>query len=122
MTTAEVSIAESATSSNVRLYWQIVVKSASGEPAPGAEVKVNLVGDGSLAPQFDSKEVSRVTEEDGTANVTWYRRNIWGRGVKATLTVSAPEESQSVALEAMSEAPAELIGPRTEWTPQRRRW
>src|SRR6266498_3964257 len=108
MTTAEVSIAESATSSNVRLYWQIVVKSASGEPAPGAEVKVNLVGDGSLAPQFDSKEVSRVTEEDGTANVTWYRRNIWGRGVKATLSVSAPEESQSVALEAMSEPPAEM--------------
>ena len=122
MSTTEVSIAESATSSNARLYWQIALKSASGEPAPGVEIKITLAGDGSLAPQFDSKEVFRLTEEDGTANVTWYRRNIWGRSVKATLTVSRPVEGQSVALEAMSEAPAEMIGPRTEWTPQRRRW
>lgn len=122
MSSAEVSIEESATSSNARLYWQIALKSASGEPMGGVEVKVTLVGDGSLAPQFDSKEVFRITEEDGTANVTWYRRNIWGRGVRATLTVSAPEEGQSMALEAMSDAPAEMVGPRTEWTPQRRRW
>jgi len=122
MSTAEVSIAESATSSNARLYWRIALKTASGEPAPGVEFKITLVGDGSLAPQFDSKEVFRTTEDDGTANVTWYRRNIWGRGVKAALTVSSPENGQSLALEAMSEAPSEMVGPRTEWTPQRRRW
>jgi hypothetical protein len=121
MSSAEVTIAEAAASPNARLYWRIVLKSASGEPAAGVELKASLVGDGSLAPQFDSKEVVRTTDEDGMAHVTWYRRNIWGRPVKATLSVTAPDEG-SVTLEAMSEPPADMQGPRTGWTLQRRRW
>ncbi len=122
MSTAEVSIAEPTTSTRVRLYWQITLKSASGQPVADAEMKIGLAGDGSLAPQFDSKEVVRRTDADGVTHVTWYRRNIWTRTAKATMTAIPAEDGQTVDIEELSEAPAEMVGPKMEWTPQRRRW
>ena len=118
----EVAIAEPMQSTRVRIYWQITLKSASGEPVADTELRVTLVGDGSLAPQFDSKEVVRRTDENGVCNVTWFRRNIWTRMAKATMTIVPPDESLSAELEELAEAPQEMVGPKMEWTPQRRRW
>src|SRR4051794_7111307 len=94
--TTEVAIEEPMTSTRVRIYWQIALKTASGEPAADTDLRVNLTGDGSLAPQFDSKEVARHTDENGVAHVTWYRRNIWTRTAKAKMVVLPADESLAV--------------------------
>ncbi|HLF77369.1 MAG TPA: hypothetical protein VJB57_07735 [Dehalococcoidia bacterium] len=122
MSNASVEIAEPMVSNTVRRYYDVAVKSASGEPVAGEALKVTLQGDGSLYPTFDSKEIARQTDEDGVAHVTWYRRNIWGRNVKCTLTVEASSADVSVALEQREEPPPEETGPRMSWTPTRRRF
>ena len=104
-------------SSNVaRMYFRIAARNADGSPLAGVEVRVTLEGDGSLQPNFDSKSVVRTTSDDGNAEVTWYRRNIFTRDLKATLTVTSPDTNSTVAIEE-TEARAEL---KTGWTPSRR--
>jgi hypothetical protein len=122
MSSESVAIAEPVVTNTSRLYYEISLRSATGEPVSDQELKVALAGDGSLAPGFDSKEIVRRTGEDGVAHVTWYRRNIWGRAVKATLTVSAASEDAQLRIEQRDEPPPEETGPRTGWTLQRRRF
>jgi hypothetical protein len=108
-------------SSNVgRMYFRISARQADGSPLTGVELRITLEGDGSFQPNFDnfdSKSVARVTDAEGGAEVTWYRRNIFSRDVKATLTVTSPDQNSTVAVEE-TEAPAEL---KTGWTPRQRR-
>ena len=122
MSNANDSIAEPMTSSVVRRYYDVIVKSPTGQPLAGAALKVTLQGDGSLAPGFDSKEIARQTDEGGVAHVTWFRRNIWGRNVKATLSAEVEGAEALIVLEQRDEAPPEEAGPRTTWTPSRRKY
>jgi hypothetical protein len=108
-------------SNAVRRYYDVIVKSASGEAVAGEALKVTLVGDGSLAPGFDSKEIARQTDEDGVAHVTWFRRNIWSRNVKCTLSIEASSDA-TISFEQRDEAPPEETGPRMSWTPSRRKF
>ena len=71
MSSASVSIEELPSSTNSRLYFGIVLKSASGEPVKGVELRVKLDGGGSLSPAFSSKEVARETDERGTTITLW---------------------------------------------------
>jgi hypothetical protein len=104
-------------SSNVaRMYFRIAARKADGSPLTGVELRVTLEGDGSLQPNFDSKSVVRVPDADGIAEVTWYRRSIFGRDIKGTLTVTSPDTNSTVVL-TETEAPVEL---KTGWTPSRR--
>jgi len=104
-------------SSNVaRMYFRIAVRKSDGSPLTGVELRLTLEGDGSFQPNFDSKSVVRVPDAEGNAEVTWYRRNIFSRDIKATLTVTSPDQSSTVVLEE-TEAPAEV---KTEWTPKKR--
>jgi hypothetical protein len=118
MPNASVSIAEPKTSQASHLNYRFVLRDAKGETIAGEEVSVTLEGDGSLAPGFSSKEIRRETGADGSAIVTWYRSGIWGRGVKASLTVLAPRPDCSVSLEAAGETSAEA-GSWISWTPSR---
>jgi hypothetical protein len=98
------------------MYFRIAARKADGSPLTGVELRVTLEGDGSLQPNFDSKSVVRVPDAEGNAEVTWYRRSIFGRNIKGTLTVTSPDANSNLVLEE-TEAPAEV---RTEWSPRKR--
>jgi hypothetical protein len=95
-------------SSNLsRMHFRITARKADGSPLTGVELRLSLEGDGSFQPNFDSKSVIRVPDADGTAEVTWYRRSIFGRDIKGTLTVTSPDAGSSVAIEQI-EAPSRV--------------
>ena len=116
MSTASTQIFTDKSSNVGRMYFRIAARKADGSPLTGVELRVTLEGDGSLQPNFDSKSVVRVPDAEGNAEVTWYRRSIFGRDIKGTLTVTSPDTNSTVAIEE-TEAPAEL---KTGWTPSRR--
>jgi hypothetical protein len=94
-----------------RLHFKASV-TRSGQPAPAEEVKVILVGDGSLQPGHDAKQLVRESDASGVASVTWYRRSIFGRDIKATLTVESSHSDCAVTLEPVEAPPAFNTG----WT------
>jgi len=98
MTSASILINEAANSPVARLHYSLELRGPSGEPLVGKEIVVGLEGSGSLSPAFDSKQVKRETDASGSARVTWYRRAIYGRDLKATLSASSDAEG-SIALE-----------------------
>jgi hypothetical protein len=116
MSTASTQIFTDKSSNVGRMYFRISVRNTDGSPLAGVELRVTLEGDGSLQPNFDSKSVVRTTGDDGNAEVTWYRRNIFSRNIKATLTVTSADQSSTVVLEE-TEAPSEV---KTAWTPKKR--
>jgi hypothetical protein len=87
-----------------RLHYKATV-TRSGQPASG-EIRVVLEGDGSLQPGHSAKELVRETDASGAALITWYRRSIFGRDIKATLTVIAPDDCSTRVEE--TEAPSNL--------------
>ena len=118
MSSASVFISEPANSATARLTYQLVVKRPDGAPLTGEEVVVSLEGDGSLQSGFSSKEVKRTTDEDGIERVSWYRRGIYGRPVKATLSVSSTSPDSAVTLERVEDESTE--GNWISWAPRRR--
>ena len=103
--------------SNVgRKYYRITSRKTDGSPLTGVELRLTLEGDGSFQPNFDSKSVIRTTDDGGNAEVTWYRRNIFTRDIKATLNVTSPDQNSTVVLEE-TEAPSEV---KMSWTPKKR--
>jgi hypothetical protein len=93
------SIYEPADSAVTRYGFKLTLRGADGQPVPGQDLTVTLVGDGSLAPGFSAKEVKRETDAQGSAVVTWYRRSIFGRDVKATLSIEVPRPDWTLTLE-----------------------
>ena len=113
MASASVSILEPEKSSTSRHVYRLLLRDGRGEPLAGEEVVVTLQGDGSLAPGFSSKEVRREMDESGAALVTWYRRGIYGRDIKAALSAMAAPSGASISFERLSdEEVAALDGPR----------
>jgi hypothetical protein len=91
-TTATVSILEVPSSQISRHFYKVAVKNGAGEAVNGAEVVINLSGDGSFAPNFRSDEIRRVTEAEGESGVfTWYRSGIYLRNCRSTITATAPD-------------------------------
>ena len=117
MPSAELPIAESKMSNVGQLHLEARLTTASGEPIAGQDVTFALEGDGSLTATHSVKEMRRETDANGVAKATWYRRGIFGRDVKASLSAKSPSDDQQIALRALS--PDEVVtGPRTGWTPQ----
>jgi len=101
-----------------QLHFELKLTFSSGEPIAGEDVRVNLDGDGSLAPRFSAKEVVRETGADGAARVTWHRAGIFGRDARATLTVTCDRADTVLTLQAL--APDQVVtGPRTSWVTER---
>lgn len=120
MSAASYSIFAENGSNTVRMNFRFEVTGPDGSPVVGEECTVRLEGDGSLAPRHDSKQVYRTTNSEGAAEVVWYRRGIYGRDVKATLTVESPVEGSSVKVETTTPAPEVRIS-RILTSPLRRR-
>jgi hypothetical protein len=117
MPATSVSIFEPKTSTTVRLTYQVSLRDADGKPVAG-EVVLKLEGDGSLSPAYSSKEIKRELDDSGTASLTWYRRGIYHRDVKATLSVEPPQADQTVMLELDPEGSANEV-PWVSWVPNR---
>ncbi len=94
-----VEIAESATGGAGRHTYVAILRDRDGNVVAGKDVLFALQGDGSLAPGFSSQQIRRETDESGTTRITWYRRSIYGRAVKARLSVSSVEPGCSVSVE-----------------------
>jgi hypothetical protein len=107
MSTASIPIFTDKSSNLGRMYFRIAPRTADGSPLAGVELRITLEGDGSFQPNFDSKSLIRVPDADGNAEVTWYRRSIFGRDIKATLTVTSPDPSSTVTLQQI-EAPTKV--------------
>ena len=93
-------------SNTVRLSFKLIARKPDGSPLIGEECTITLEGDGSLAPRHDSKRILRTTNSDGAAEVTWYRRGIYGRDVHATLSVECPVADSALTIEANAPASA----------------
>lgn len=106
MFSVSVPIFVQATDATSRLYYKATL-TRGGQPVANEEVTVSLEGDGSLQPGHDAKSIIRETDASGVVPVTWYRRSIFGRDVKATLTVATPHADCSLTLEP-TEAPETL--------------
>lgn len=87
-TTATVTIEEPVTSTVDRHIYKMVLRDDAGQPVSGAEITVSMTGSGGFATNFHSDEIKRTTDESGEAEFTWFRRGIFTRGVKATVTAS----------------------------------
>jgi hypothetical protein len=118
MSTASVTIAEERTSPVGQITWQLMVVDAGDAPLAGAEVVVSLEGDGSLASGFSSKQIKREIDAEGHARVTWYRRSIYGRDVKATLSVASDRDDAKIDLLQLTPEQASQ-GAWISWAPRR---
>ena len=105
---ASMTIAEVASSTVSKLIYKIVLRLSAGEPVAAEDVILTIEGDGSFAPNFHSHEVKRETDAAGEARVTWYRRSVYLRNVKAILTATATQPDRSVTLEVTDETPPDV--------------
>jgi hypothetical protein len=80
------------------MYFRITAHNADGTPLTGVELRVTLEGYGSFQHNFDSKSVVREPNPDGVADVTWYRRSIFGRDIHGTITVTTPQAGATVSI------------------------
>ena len=117
MSSASISISEPANSSVARITYEIALKTAGGDPIEGEEVTVTLEGDGSLQTGFSSKQVLRTTDADGVERVSWFRRGIYGRNVKATLTVTSTRDGATLSLAQVPDNSSESSW--ISWAPRR---
>src|SRR5438309_4208119 len=95
----EIQIFEPAGGGAGRHTYVASVKKENGEPLAGVDVKIAMRGDGSLAPAMSSAEIYRETDAAGKARFTWYRRSIFSRDVKATLSLSVAAADASLSFE-----------------------
>jgi hypothetical protein len=106
MSTASIPVFTEASSNLSRMYFRISARKADGSPLTGVELRVTLEGDGSFQHNFDSKSVIREPNAEGRADVTWYRRSIFGRDIHGTITVTAPHDGATLSIEQVPAASA----------------
>ena len=107
MSNASIPVFTDKSSNLSRMYFRIAARKPDGSPVTGVELRVTLEGDGSFQPNFDSKSVVRVPDAEGNADVTWYRRSIFGRDIKGMITVTSPDATSTVTVEQV-ESPARV--------------
>ena len=91
MSSISASISVEPSAPTVRLTYRATLKQSDGSPFAGHEVTFTLDGDGSLQPRHHAKSLIRETDANGAAEVTWFRRTIFGRHLNATLSVEVPD-------------------------------
>ena len=97
--TVSIDITEPRSSNVARRSFAIHIKNADGSPAPGGGIEVALDGPGSLAYAFSAKDQRREADANGTVKIDWYRKGIFDRDIKATITVAATAPDAAVSYE-----------------------
>lgn len=69
-----------------RFDYTVTLRDASGQPLAGKDVVISCEGDGSLQPGHNAKELVRETNAEGQVTFQWFRRGIFGRDVRATVS------------------------------------
>jgi hypothetical protein len=69
-----------------RFDYKVTLKDAGGQPLAGKDVVLAVDGDGSLQQGFNAKQIVRETNANGEIAFSWFRRSIFGRDVKATVS------------------------------------
>jgi hypothetical protein len=69
-----------------RFNYKLTLRDASGAVLAGKDVVLSVEGDGSLQPGHDAKTMTRETNAQGEIVFAWFRRSIFGRDVKATVS------------------------------------
>ena len=91
-----IEIVEAKNSNVARRAFALRVSKADGSPAAGATVEIQLDGPGSLSYAFSAKDQRREADAEGTLKIDWFRRGIYDRDIKATITAKASIEGASV--------------------------
>lgn len=107
-TTASVQIDEPVSSSVSKHVYKIILKDEAGQPVSGEEVSISMTGSGGFEMSFASDAIKRTTDDAGEATFTWYRRGIFTRGVKATVTAEAGRAGTILSLERVTELPPDV--------------
>lgn len=94
-----IEIVEAKTSNVARRAFAVRVTKPDGSPAAGATLSIELNGPGSLAYAFSAKDQRREADANGTIKIDWYRKGIFDRDIKGTITVTARLEDADVAFE-----------------------
>lgn len=118
MPSASVSIFEERTSAVGQITYDVRITGPRGEPLAGAELAISLDGSGSLASGFSSKDIKREVDANGVTRVTWYRRSIYDRDVKATMTVTSERTDASIEIITLTPEQASQ-GSWISWAPRR---
>ena len=101
MTESKVSIeiVEAKSSNVARRGFAIQVRNADGSPAAGALIEVTLDGPGSLAYAFSAKDQRREADANGVVKIDWYRKGIFDRDIKATISIATSVEGAGLSYE-----------------------
>jgi hypothetical protein len=94
-----IEIVEAKSSNVARRCFAVRVSKADGSPAAGTTVSIALEGPGSLAYAFSAKEQRRETDANGAIKVDWYRKGIFDRDIKATITAGVEASDANLAYE-----------------------
>ena len=92
-----IEIVEAKSSNVARRAFAIRVLKADGSPAAGQTVEITLEGPGSLAYAFSAKDQRKETDANGTFKIDWFRKGIFDRDIKATITASSSDEGADVS-------------------------
>lgn len=79
-----------------RFDYLLTLRDAGGQVLAGKDVVINCEGDGSLQPAHNAKQLIRETNAEGQVRFQWFRRGIFGRDVKAVITVEGRDLPDSV--------------------------
>ena len=79
-----------------RFDYLLTLRDAEGQILAGKDVRITCEGDGSLQSAHNAKELTRETNDEGQVKFQWFRRGIFGRDVKAMITVEGRDLPDSV--------------------------
>lgn len=88
---ASVGILVESTDPRSRFNYKLTLKAADGKPLARHDVVLRVEGDGSLQTTHDAKQIVRETDAAGEITFAWFRRSIFGRDVKATVSAEASD-------------------------------
>jgi hypothetical protein len=74
------------TDPRARFDYKVTLRDGTGQALAAKDVLLAVEGDGSLQPGHDAKSITRETNAEGEILFSWFRRSIFGRDVKATVS------------------------------------
>jgi hypothetical protein len=82
-----------------RFDYKATLRDSTGQVLVGKDIVITCEGDGSLQTGHNAKELVRETNAEGEVKFQWFRRGIFGRDVKAVVTVEGRDPGTEVTLE-----------------------
>lgn len=79
-----------------RFDYLLTLHDAEGQVLVGKDIVITCEGDGSLQYAHNAKQLVRETNAEGQVKFQWFRRGIFGRDVKAVVTVEGRDLPDSV--------------------------